>query len=792
MANIGGLSGSTSSSLNSIRGYGGLASGLDRDTLIEDMTYGTTSKIDKQKIKKTQLQWQQNAIRNITDKMIAFADKYTATFTSSTNLFSSSFWGRANITALGANSKYISVSGTANSSASVSIAGIKQLAEKAKWSSKDAVSDKTLSTGEIDPNAVQKLDTLQGKTLTFEYGNKNYTITLSGKDENGDPYKFDTVENVKNSINSILKTAAKDGGMPEDAVVADVQDGKLVLKTNQTSGNNIKLKGGTALEILGFKDAGQTFTEQDITQQGISSKNPLTEKELIKEVSFIDKIAGKEITFNYNGVSKTFTLPDKEELSKSTNVMDTLKDSLQKQFNDAFGTGRVSVDLKETNGKYELQFKTKNPAGGDDTSSTLKVVNGSSELIGDGGALNIKAGESNRLNLNAKLSEAGFTNGNKLTSFPQTVKINGKGIEITADDTVYTLMEKINSETDVTVSYQEAADKFTITAKADGASGQIKLEDSSGILETIFGSGIPTTDGVCVGKDAIIGVKYGDSDEVVEIIRGSNSFELDGMTIGLNGTFGYDGAGQAIKGTEEITFDAKVDTDKIVEAVKTMVDEYNEIIELVNKELGTRPDREYQPLTSAQKKELSEEEIKLYEEKAKEGILFGDSDLRALSSELRFAINPSDLAEMEKIGLTVSSTYSDNGKLSFDEKKFKAALEADPEKVQELFTKSKSDGNANGTDGIATNLKNIMSKYANNVGTMGILIDKAGSVKAPRSITDNTLYKQMEQIDKKIADLETRLKMEQDRYIKQFTSLETVISQMNSQSSWLSQFSGGY
>ena len=278
MANIGGLSGSTSSSLNSIRGYGGLASGLDRDTLIEDMTYGTTSKIDKQKIKKTQLQWQQNAIRNITDKMIAFADKYTATFTSSTNLFSSSFWGRANITALGANSKYISVSGTANSSASVSIAGIKQLAEKAKWSSNAAVSDKTLSTGEIDPNAVQKLDTLQGKTLTFEYGNKNYTITLSGKDENGDPYKFDTVENVKNSINSILKTAAKDGGMPEDAVVADVQDGKLVLKTNQTSGNNIKLKGGTALEILGFKDAGQTFTEQDITQQGISSKNPLTEK----------------------------------------------------------------------------------------------------------------------------------------------------------------------------------------------------------------------------------------------------------------------------------------------------------------------------------------------------------------------------------------------------------------------------------------------------------------------------------------------------------------------------------
>ena len=127
------------------------------------MTYGTTSKIDKQKIKKTQLQWQQNAIRNITDKMIAFADKYTATYTSSTNLFSSAFWGRADITALGVNNKYISVSGTANASSSVSIAGIKQLAEKAKWSSQNSVSEKTLETGTIDTSAEQKLDTLQGK-----------------------------------------------------------------------------------------------------------------------------------------------------------------------------------------------------------------------------------------------------------------------------------------------------------------------------------------------------------------------------------------------------------------------------------------------------------------------------------------------------------------------------------------------------------------------------------------------------------------------------------------------------
>lgn len=95
MSTIGGLSTSTS---GSIRGYGGLASGLDRDSLIEGMTYGTTSKITQQKQKKTQLEWKQAAIRSISDLMISFAGKYTESLSSPTNLFSSLFWGRNKIT----------------------------------------------------------------------------------------------------------------------------------------------------------------------------------------------------------------------------------------------------------------------------------------------------------------------------------------------------------------------------------------------------------------------------------------------------------------------------------------------------------------------------------------------------------------------------------------------------------------------------------------------------------------------------------------------------------------------
>ena len=87
-----------------------------------------------------------------------------------------------------------------------------------------------------------------------------------------------------------------------------------------------------------------------------------------------------------------------------------------------------------------------------------------------------------------------------------------------------------------------------------------------------------------------------------------------------------------------------------------------------------------------------------------------------------------------------------------------------------------------------------MDKYVKTVGSMetkGILIRKAGSKSAAQSLTQNTYYDQLTALDKLINQLKTRLKTEQDRYISQFSTLETMIANMNSQSSYLSSM-GGY
>lgn len=795
MAGIGGLSSTTSSSLGSIRGFGGLASGLDRDSLIEGMTQGTMSKIYKQQQKKTLLTWEQTAIRSITDKMTAFADKYLSTYSSSTNLFSSAFWGRNQITALGANSKYVSVSGSSSTADTISILGVRQLAKKAQMTSGTAASDSTLTTGEISLED-QKAENLQGKTIEINFSGKNYTLTLpSGKDADGKEYKYDTVADIADSMNRAFKDYELSGGTKLGEVLqVEASGDKIVMKNLDQGGNIFKLTGGSALSHLGFTArADDTFQEMEITKDGTTSVRDITEDDIFTKTKFIDRIAGGELTFTYNGESKKIKLPTKEELEKlgtdAKSVMEGIQKSMQDQLDKAFGRGRITVAATDTdgNGKYQLGFQTTLPGGGSDTSSILSVSAGTPGLLGSNGALNMTYGESNRVNLDAKLSESGLKG-----TLPKEITINGKKIEVKDDDTVRTLMQRINEETEVEINYQNSSDRFVLTAKANGASGEIKIDDA---CKTLFGM----AEKEATGQDAVIRVKYAGTGEEVELNRDSNSFKIDGMTISVNGEFGYKTVqenGQDVKKydstTEAVTFDAKVNEDRIVETVKKMVEEYNEIIELVNKETGTKPNRDYPPLTEAQKKELSESEIEAWEEKAKEGLLFNDNDLKGLSNSLRFVIETVDQAAMQKLGLTTSSTASDNGKLTFDESAFRSALKTDPEGLKEMFTKERKAGEQ-GVDGIATNMRQAFDKYAKTLGEpKGILIERAGSIKAPASITQNELYKQMADIDKRISRLQDTLKMEQDRYIRQFTALESVIAQMNSQSGWLAQFGGGY
>ncbi len=795
MASVGSLSSSTS---NSIRGYGGLASGLDRDELIKGMTLGTTSKLNQQEQKKQKIEWMQEAVRAISDKMISFHGKYTETLTSSSNLFSSLLWGRNKITTSGANSKYVSVTGTASGADAMTILGIKQKAQNASLSSK-----KMASNGVMTSEAIKKDQTytdLKGKTLDFKYDDKEYSIEI-GFDFTDNELAAKAIQSQLNAVMVDEEAKIKLGDLVK--IEGDTTNGFTIKKGDKVeSGKEVTLTGGTALTNMGIADASVELNDTGVKTTGTVATQTLAQY-----------VSGETLTFSYNGTEA------KIQIANDAKSLDDVRASLQKELNAKFGEGRILVEATADN---KLTFKTTVPGGTEaDTSSILKVTGGSNEALS---ALGLSGGLSNRTNFDEKIEVTAVKipvrdkDGNPVKDDTGKIveqdgykfKLNGKEIEVKAYEdggkyyiTRKDLVNAINSsDANVTVTYQEAADKFTFTSKVNGASGVIDFggndDTTKALLSNAFGLDKTEMEKEVRGDDAIVAVKYAGSDQVVELRRDSNTFTVDGLTMSLKGTFGYEN-GILVNPNDEtnaIEINASVDVDKLMDTIKSFVADYNAIVDMVNGELTTKHDRDYDPLTSDQKGELSESEISKWETKAKEGLLYGDSDLRSLSMDLRVVVSGGLLTKFEEIGINLSSSYSDNGKLNIDESKLRAALETDPESVQKLFTSTAgTDAEGNETfNGLATNLKNVMNKYVKTIGSMetkGILIRKAGSKSAAQSLTQNTYYDQLTAIDKMIDKLKARLKTEQDRYISQFSTLETMIANMNSQSSYLSSM-GGY
>lgn len=489
----------------------------------------------------------------------------------------------------------------------------------------------------------------------------------------------------------------------------------------------------------------------------------------ITELSTEDKLTDLQVGFSYNGTTKAITLT-KDELAAVAEVTATpseekLATLLQTKLDSAFGAGKINVGTVTDGSDVKLQITTSEKSGG--PLGILKVT-GADSKVSD--ILGISAGDSNRLNLNTKISDL-------IGSDTPELLIGGKSIALTADSTIAGIISAVNSsDAGVKMTYVESLDRFEFTS-TDGSSGAKDIKGN--IAAKLIGN---ETTIVPASKEASITVQYNDKNKTTITMNSStNSFSLDGLTIKVNESF-VDG--------DPVTLNSKTDTDKVLSGIKDMIKDYNEIVGLVSKEYSTKPNRNYAPLTDEQREGMSESEIKVWEEKANTGMLFGDSDLSSLSNDLRSVILSSgeSIIGFEAIGITSSSSWQDNGKLIIDETKLKAAIDNNPANVQKLFAGETDAAGKKISDGAADRMKKVMDMYSKTEGSpKGILIEKAGSSLSPLSMTNNAYNTQIKDVDTFVSKLKERLLTEQTRYQRQFTNLETVISNLNSQSGWLAQ-----
>ena len=801
---------STSSSLGNtaLRGFGGLASGIDRDALIEQMTARTTSKITAKKQAMTKLEWKRDAYRSISNKIIDLQDNYLS-YSATKSLKNSDFFAKNQVSVQGDPdyTKYISATGNADTASRVSVLGVNKLATSATLISGEKKTDSAITLGGISEsdfkNKEVKTSNLSGTKLTFG----TYSITDKKFTEEA-TFTFPTsyekkVDGGKTETVTIDYTAASSKDIVDQLNEAlDSQeflgkDGKSGIKftlngdkiqISQTDSITDKGKSyviretSSALKSLGFNSGNM---KQDDIDNGISldefnGHTSSLEAAAITKQPLSGYLKGKSISVSYGGQTKNIELiGDKEEIKD----FEAFKDSLQKKLDKAFGSGKVTVG-KGKDSKGSLTFTAT------DNKQTLQISAGSKELQN---ALGITSTQSNKISTGSSLWEnrdklglGKYNTKEELNDALKNFTVNGAKIDnITADTTVDGLLTAINNNKDagVTATYLGSENKFVLSSNEKGKGREISLgadpKDTTDAANLIFG-GVSQD-----GTDGEMSILY--NGVKTTITSSSNTFSIDGLDIRATNTFNT-GSATAEGG---VSFTASADTEKVTETVKKFIEAYNAMIDEVRTQATTKPDSNYKPLTDDQKNEMNENSIKNWEDKAKEGILYNSSALKDLDNATQgifssMMINGVSYDDLEKIGISFSDDYTAGGKIVFDEEKFKTAMDSDPEKVSDLFT---------GTHGIVNTIDSTLSTYATryaskNGNSYGVLIEEAGSEKLSLTLTNNSIYKELKDMQETITNLQSQLSTEQDRYISQFTQMERLINQMNSQSSYLSQLGG--
>ena len=756
---------STSSSLGNtaLRGFGGLASGIDRDALIEQMTARTTSKITSKKQAMTKLEWKRDAYRSISNKIIDLQDNYLS-YSATKSLKNSDFFAKNQVSVQGDPdyTKYISATGNADTASRVSVLGVNKLATSATLISGEKKTDSAITLGGISAsdfsNKEIKTSNLSGTKLTFgtySITDKQFTTEATFTFPTSYEKKLD---NGKTETVTIDYTASSDKIVEQLNEALDSQgflgkDGKSGIKftlngdqiqISQTDSITDKGKScviretSSALKSLGFNSGKMN---QDEINNGISldefnasSNKSSFEAAAITKQPLSGYLKGKSISVSYGGQTKNIELiGDKEEIKD----FKAFKDSLQNKLDKAFGSGKVTVG-EDSKGSLTVTAT--------DSSQILQISADSKELQN---ALGITSTQSNKISTGSSLWEnrdklglGKYNTKEELNDALKNFTVNGAKIDnITADTTVDGLLTAINNNKDagVTATYLGSANKFVLSSNEKGKGREISLgadpDKKDDAANLIFGGDKKESHDGTDGEMSILynGVKTTSTSS-------SNTFSIDGLDIRATNTFNT-GSATAEGG---VSFTASADTEKVTETVKKFIEAYNAMIDEVRTQATTKPDSNYKPLTDDQKNEMNENSIKNWENKAKEGILYNSSALKDLDNATQgifssMMMNGVSYDDLEKIGISFSDDYTAGGKIVFDEEKFKTAMDSDPEKVSDLFT---------GTHGIVNTIDSTLSTYATryaskNGNSYGVLIEEAGSEKLSLTMTNNSIYKEL-------------------------------------------------
>lgn len=308
-----------------------------------------------------------------------------------------------------------------------------------------------------------------------------------------------------------------------------------------------------------------------------------------------------------------------------------------------------------------------------------------------------------------------------------SITINGESVDIEMDslENLSDLTSAINNSDDnpgVTASLIRTDGNVSLMFSSDetGAKNVVEINTSNMDSASAAKFDASNQETITAAADAIF--RMGDSSK--EYTNGSNTLDklIDGVTIELTKT--------QVDGDAPLRITVGTDSTATKEQVQSFVDAYN----AMRTSLGS--------LTASGSGGTDR------------GAFAGDSGIASLDRELNEILRTQfGGKDMTAFGITADK----EGNLTVDSEKLDEALKADPASLTSLF---------NGNDGLMKKMDKSLDKYLNS--SNGLLKGR-----------QETLDRQESEITKKTDKINTRYENSYNRYLKQFTQLQSIMTQMN-------------
>ena len=750
----------------------GMVSGLDTDSLVQAMVSTQVSKKEKLQKAQTKLQWKQDAFKSLNTKVYGLYSKVG-------NLRFSSAYNMKKTTVSDTTKAQVTASNTAVNG--IQTLQIKQLATSGY-----------LTGGELKKGTTGKT-TL--KELGYDGADTSISVTIGSSKKDIDVSGSTTVDDLVSKL--------KDAGLNASF---DDKNGRIFVSAKETGKENdfsltgadmsgLKALNAAGLSVMSKSDIenynkmasyaknddtgsySEAKTSEAILQTLKSLQNAyegntklaLEEKDLNAKIAYSD---AKDAVNKYLDGDDT----NADKKAEREQLANLLKQSSSKYtyVNDQTGEVKEIYDVKDAAGWTAYDTKVNELA-----KSTGLIT----ETTGDDGETKEDSTKLEALSNNIKT----------------VIAVDDNAIYTDDDKKAYYLSEdeRAAAKTRLEEIPKEKEANDAIIADEDNSYWDIKdytgkTEDDLAAIADKYAKQVTNA------RDMVEKLANGSTD--IPISAGASRVDAQDAKITLNNAdftsssnvFNINGL--TIKATaktadgETLSINTDTDTQGIYDKIKDFLTDYNSIINELTSLYNADSAKGYEPLTDDEKESMSDKEVEKWETKIKDSILRNDSTVGGVMNAMTTAMMKSYTINGKSYSLSSFGIHTQGYLNAAKNEQYAYHIDGDED---DTITSGNTDKLMDMINNNPEDLEEFMKQLTS--GLYSALDSKMKSTTLSSAYTiynDKQMTKEYNNYTTEIKEWETKISDLEDRYYKQFSTMETQLAKMQSSTSSISSMLG--